>query len=410
MNAVLPQRLTVFAPDIPFPPTRGGRADVWRRLQALQRLGVHVQLVCFYDDHAAGRPRAEHRAEVLRATSSLHVYPIAKGLWPTVTRLARIARAPWHVVCRTLRGAPLQALLDEIRAFDPDLIWSEGPWCGGNALAAAESLDVPLIYRSHNVEHVYMRRQARAARRPRDRLAWTIACFGLRRFELDLLRRAGWIFDISADDVAAWQANGIRNISWLPPLAEAALTGGTAAPRAGEDVVFLGNLTTPNNIRGVEWLVRDIRPLVLAQRPGTRFLVAGSNPGPHVHGLCRATGVTLLADPPDAGAVYAAARVLVNPVRTGGGTQVKAIEMLMTQAPVVSARQGTQGLPPEVKRLFRVADDAAGFARQIVEAIESGPVRSPERDKARELFGIAGLERALRALPRDLTRRPGGRA
>lgn len=268
-----------------------------------------------------------------------------------------------------------------------------------------EALALPLIYRSHNIEHLYMPRQAAAARRLRDRIAWTVACYGLARFEHRALARADWILDISSDDMAFWQAQGLRHISWLPPVAEGALSPLPSATGDRNDVVFLGNLTTPNNVRGVQWLVEEVWPLVRAARPATKLVVAGSNPGPFVHKLCGAPGVTLLPNVADALGLYASARVLVNPVRTGSGTHIKAIEMLMMGAPIVTATQGTMGMPPEVKRLFTVADTAVAFADAIVQALEAPQDLTTQRALARQTFGVEGLARAMAELQPRLQQR-----
>ena len=319
--------------------------------------------------------------------------------------MRQIPNRPWHVARRSISDKDLDDLKDSVRTFNPDFLWCEGPWCGGIYRSIQAATRKPLVYRSHNIEHVYMARQASAARRWRDGLAWRIACLGLERFERAMLQGANWVFDISADDMAYWQAQGVQHISWLPPMAESALApsgteGASATPE--HDVLFLGNLTTPNNVRGVEWLVNEIRPLVLQQRPETRFVVAGSRPGPHVRELCTAPGVELMADVPDALALYRSARVLVNPVRTGSGTHVKAVEMLMMRAPIVTASQGTMGLPDDVKRLFKVADTAADFAAAILAALASPTDAWDERASARRLFGVGGLADALAQLHQQL--------
>ncbi|MDH4481150.1 MAG: glycosyltransferase [Rhodoferax sp.] len=370
---------------------------------ALSRLGVAVQLVCFFDDVSGKRPEQQHLEAVRAATAGLLLYPIKQGKRALLEALIKLPQMPWHVARRSLGALDLRDLCSVVQEFQPDWLWCEGPWCGPLVLAVHDHIQVPVAYRSHNLEHVYMARQASAARRPRDRLAWTIACVGLRRFEQQMLTTADWVFDISFDDMAFWQAQGIRNISWLPPIAESALGMGTSADlpytEQKHDVLFLGNLTTPNNVRGVEWLVNEIRPLVLAQRPGTQFVVAGSNPGEHVRNLCKAPNVTLLPNVADALALYRQARVLVNPVRTGSGTHVKAIEMLMMRTPIVTSTQGTQGMPAEVKRLFKVADTSEAFASHVLTALDQPTDCWHERSDARRLFSVQGLADALAKLP-----------
>lgn len=394
-------KITVLATDIPFPPNRGGRADIWRRLFAFHQLGLRTQLFAYYDDKEDLRPSDEHQQAVRQVVDELHLIPIRMSIRARLSALAQIGRMPLHTARRALstRGAK-DKFTSAARAFKPDWVWCEGPWCGDLALALHDRLRAPLVYRSHNIEHKYMARQAAAARRVRDQLAWRLTCVGLQRYEKLLMSRALWVYDISLDDLTYWQGQGVAHASWLPPLAESALSpdvlAATAlAPPPTLDVVFLGNLTTPNNIRGIEWLVSEIRPRVLLSRPDTRFVIAGSNPGRYVRALCEAPGVELRANVSDPVALYRKARVLVNPVQTGSGTHVKAVEMLMMRAPIVTTSQGTCGMPPEVKRLFRVADSAEAFAAQIVDALCNPTDCWDERATARRLFGPESVGQAL---------------
>jgi polysaccharide biosynthesis protein PslH len=397
-----PLRLCLVSPDVPFPAHRGGRADVWRRLQALRRLGHHVTLVSFYLATRDGTPAPDAVRRMQAEVDDLHFVPIRRDAAARLRRLPRILASPWHAASRTLDATTLARLLAPLRAFGPDLVWCEGLWCWPASERLATALAVPVIYRSHNVEHAYMPRQAAAARSPRDRLAWTLACLGVERMERSAMARSRWVLDISYDDLAFWRGQGIDHASWLPPMAEQALgvRADLHAIAPTREVVFLGNLRTPNNLRGVHWLLTEVMPRVRALRPGTRVCIAGSRPDAHLHELCEAHGAELLADPPDAPAVYASGRVLVNPVHTGSGTQLKSVEMLVTDRPIVSAVQGTRGLPPFVTPLFRVADDAEGFARHVVAALEGHEPAELRRarQQAGPLFGSAGLARELHAL------------
>ena len=395
-------RFVVFAFDVPFPANRGGKADVWRRLQGLNRLGHQTLLITWAAPDQMPTPQT---LETLKSVvSDVLVFPTRRGAIESLTRLALLPLYPSHVAARRLNATQRAEVDQAVTAFEPDLIWSEGCYPAHEAARAARAAGLNWVYRSHNIEHLYMPRQARAARRLRDRLAWRLACIGLERYEQTMIREASWVFDVSHDDMSFWQGRGVNHITWLAPLAEAMLRPSkdeTDAGNAGQiDVLFLGNLMSPNNVRGVEWLVEDIRPLVLKARPGTGFTIAGSNPGPHVVAVCRASNVTLVASPPDAIALYRAARVLVNPVRTGSGTHVKAIEMLMMHAPIVTATQGTCGLPAEIKQMFRVADSAADFAIEIVNAL-SADAAPPPYHRARHQFGLPGLEEALAKAPLD---------
>lgn len=386
-----PTNLIVVTQSFPFPPDRGGKADVWRRICAFKQLGVNVFLVCW----AEVEPSAAVLDAVRAKVSQLHYYDIDRGLFPALRRLVYLPVYPSHASSRLLGRRALMDLLAEVRAFCADAIWLDGPYGGAVGECLALELKIPLFYRSNNIEHEYMVRQARAARSLKNSAAWHFAAIGLERFQRRLMLRARTVFDCSMDDMAYWKALGITHIRWLPPLPESALLDDSAPKKTLEktfDVVFLGNLVAPNNVRGVEWLVREIVPAVLALRPQTSFLIAGSNPDEYLRQLIASQPViTLLANPEDALAIYRSARVLVNPVRTGSGIHVKALEMLMMDAPLVSSVQGAAGMPNEVREQMRISNDSIEFAEAVVDELENSSVDIQARARARRFFSVESV-------------------
>jgi len=186
---------------------------------------------------------------------------------------------------------------------------------------------------------------------------------------------------------------GVSNISCLPPLPEAAIRPSrVAGSTRSRDVVFVGNLTTPNNIRGVEFLIREVMPLVWQQLPDVRLTIAGSSPTEPTRRLVANDGrVELLEDVPDAVELIASARVLVNPVQTGSGVMVKVLDMLMTDAPVVSSPQGACGLPAAVRQQLRIADGKADFAAAVVDCLQKPGINAVARESAREYFSLQSI-------------------
>lgn len=390
-------RLLVLAPDTPFPPHRGGRADVWRRILALRALGHEVMLVHLHEPVGPLAPCAEDLAAMERVVASRFSFPIKRGPWRTLRQLVGAHRIPWHAATRLPEPAEQGALDARIDAFQPELMWLDGPWFGPLAERIAQARGLGWAYRSHNVEHQYLRRQAAAALSRRDRIAWRLACIGVESLEWRLMQRARAVFDISMDDLAFWQARGLQRGHWLPPLPEAALLQDLPAPVPAE-VVFVGNLTTPNNVRGVEFLVQSVWPRVRRQRPAARLAIVGSNPSAQVRAvIAQCEGAELRSNVAEPMAHLLGARLLVNPVMTGSGVQLKMLDMLFTALPIVSAAQGLRGLPSALAATVAVADDAEGFAQAILAGLADGlPVeRQAARAAARAPFTVQGLGRAL---------------
>jgi hypothetical protein len=377
-------KLAVFAIDLPYPPNHGGRADIWRRLLQWRSHGVGIALICWVDS----TPDPEALRVVRDSVQQLHVYPIRRGAREALTRALMLPFAPSHVAARRLSSSKRARLQRALAEFAPDAVWIDSVYPARTAVQVARALNRPYFFRSHNIEHRYMARQARAARQLRDALALRLATVTLERFELGIMREARFVFDVSADDVDYWRSRGIEHIRQLLPLP------GIAPDRAGDhpgkptrEVVFLGNLATPNNICGVEWLLRRVRPLVEAQRHGTRWTLAGSAPVTRVRELVAESGaVELLSDIADPEALLFSASVLVNPVQSGSGVMVKMLDMLMTDAPIVSCPQGLAGLPPAVRSSVRMESTEQGFAQAIVDALRGPYVQISERARARALL------------------------
>jgi glycosyltransferase involved in cell wall biosynthesis len=387
-------RIVVLSPYVPFPANRGGLADVWRRMQAMSVLGHDVMLVAPVDG-GKERPEARFVDAIERVTKAQFYFPIIRSWRLTVIRLLRSFWVPWHAATRIPAARSLVGLQNCVREFQPDVLWLEGPWLGVVGKQLSKRLGVPLLYRSHNVEASYMLGQAKLAMCLRTRLTLRLSCIGLRRFEIRAIRRAVSIFDISMDDLEYWKGQGIRNLHWLPPLPEIVFRKQSTDPIRG-DLVFVGNLSMPNNVRGVEWLLTEVLPRVRAQLPNVRCRIVGSNPSPHIRQLLTSTAdVELCADVPDTVPYLFGARVLLNPVLSGSGVQVKMLDMLMTDAPIVTASQGTRGFPAEVRTLFRVADDADAFAQAVCEELRTSSVDIVARARARDLFSVAAVSRAL---------------
>lgn len=387
--------IVVLAPDTPFPANRGGRADIWRRILAFKALGHRVYLIHLQEAAAPLCPTAADLAAMDAVVDGRFSFPIKRSLLRSARQLFGMRRLPWHAATRVPSPPELTDLLPKVDAFRPDLLWLEGPWFGWLAEELRQHCGAPIAYRSHNVEHLYLRGQARVASSLRNRLAWTLATVGLRRYETRLMSAAAHVFDISMDDLNFWRAQGIENNSWLPPLPDlAARTWPTE--RHSCDLLFVGNLKTPNNLQGLRWLLDEVMPELRIQRPDLKLTVVGSQASPAVQSeLKRRADVDLHQDVPDVAPYLLGAGVLLNPVSVGSGVQLKTLDMLMTDAPIVTRAQGLRGLPQACWDTVVVAEEPSAFAAAVLAAHSASQRRSIDRSELRKAFTHAGVAEAL---------------
>lgn len=390
-------KLLIVADDFPLPPHSGGRTDTWRRMRALKEAGVSIALLTWYDPQRDG-PAQPAVLKALNEIVTTHlVYPIKRTPLALLARLAYMGRLPTHATARWI-ALDRAEVLKWAREFGPEGVLLDRlfgvqavRWLVGELCRAGHSL--PWVYRSHNREASYMAGQLARASGLRTRAGLLLNQFGLERVEREVIHSAGAVLDISLHDAAHWRHQGVADPIWLPPAVDVDFvaeieTARTQVALPRWDALFVGNLNTPNNLEALSWLVDEVLPSI--PEPTLRLAVAGSKPAASASAILRRDPrIELIPDPPSVAPLLASAKVLVNPMRSGSGVNLKSVEMLFSDAQLVSTSAGLAGLPTEVQSCFSTADEPREFATAVRAACAAGAINESqrlERHRARAYF------------------------
>jgi glycosyltransferase involved in cell wall biosynthesis len=169
------------------------------------------------------------------------------------------------------------------------------------------------------------------------------------------------------------------------------------------DILYVGNLHTPNNVFGLKWFAKEVFPSL----EGLRLVVAGSKPTPEIYGALNLPYVQIVANPKEVRPLYARTRTIINPLWHGSGVNVKMIEALATGKPVISTSQGSRGLSERLLAHVSVADDARSFASAVLKRLADGSSATQRNDVIEEhgWKNVATLIQDLGALTGSKTRR-----
>lgn len=109
------------------------------------------------------------------------------------------------------------------------------------------------------------------------------------------------------------------------------------------DLLFVGNMAYPPNVRAAATLVSEILPRIRTRRPETRVLIAGANPSAAVQRLA-GDGVEVSGWVDDVAQCYAQSRLFVAPMEIGTGMQNKLLQAMAMGLPCVTTPLAAEAL------------------------------------------------------------------
>ncbi len=346
---------------LPLPDNNGGRQ---RSLAIARRLAELGDLVlCAYDDGNADRSGLRDLGIDVRAVPwQLTPGGVARGV--VATRSVSAGRFWSAAMVKTVRSAADEKVVDLLQVEYQQMV----P-CVLDLPAKMSILDL------HNVESALVDSYARARRGP-SALPFRAEAVALRRME----RRTVGAFDhlvVVSEQERVRLTAGARSVLVCPNGREPS----EVLPDAPDPTVaFVATMGWAPNVDAALWLGREIWPLVQARVPQARLLLVGREPAPAVRALAD-EHVEVTGTVADVNPYLARSRVVVAPLRAGGGTRLKIMEALDVGRPVVATSLGCEGMEDLVGRGVVVADTATELADAIADLLLD-PARAAKLGRA----------------------------
>jgi glycosyltransferase involved in cell wall biosynthesis len=375
-------RIALFCPNLPAPPTTGGRIRTYELAREVARSG---EIVLYSTARAA-----ELGNEAARDALALY----------SARRIAfeRLAFLPSGLPRRVRRGVPARL----VRAFERDhaehpfdVVWVEH----SHGARVAMQRGLPWVLDEHNVESGYVRAKLEA--RGRVGLLAQRELQKLERWERECWHRATRVVCVTEADashVAKTRGNSpdvIPNgvdVDGIPLCLPSA--------RAGKTVLFVGLMNHPPNEQAATLLAREVMPRVWHEEPDARLVLCGANPSRAVLGLA-APRIEVTGTVPSVKPYLASACVFANPLRHGAGSSLKVLEALASGVPLVSTEVGVRGFPLHSGDHYLAAETPSELARALLVCLRGDPGADERAHAARavaEQFRWSDLARRFAAV------------
>jgi polysaccharide biosynthesis protein PslH len=378
---------------LPYPLVGGAKIRAYYMLRQLAQ-AHEVTLVSFVRDD----DRPQDVAHLAQFCAAVHTVPMVRSRW----RDGRSLLTSW------LTGQPAVIIRDEIRAMQSllqrlvaaetfDIVHADQTAMAQYGLQVKENGRVPYaLLDQHNAMYKLVERQARQERTVWQRRLWQREAALLRRYETGLLHRFDAVLTVTAADrerLLALLSSDRRSevaarITAIPICVDPAAQPLVAWDNPGPQILHLGTMFWPPNVEGVLWFVEEILPLIVAQVPEARFVIAGKNPPAGITDLTNAgspyrahvevTGFVLDPLP-----LLSQSRVFVVPLRAGGGMRVKVVDAWQWGLPIVSTGIGAEGIETRPGENILLADEPAAFAAAVVTLLQDAAARKRLRKNGR---------------------------
>ncbi|HEV2149932.1 MAG TPA: glycosyltransferase family 4 protein [Longimicrobiaceae bacterium] len=376
-----------LAKQFPWPTNVGARQRSFHVARGLAR--THEVTVAALDDP----PPPEAQRAFLAASGCARVLFVppstCRGMQPVgapAPRLVRALRAVRGLVRSPLPDALLywwsDALVSELakvrRERHVDVVFASQSWMAEHARAAGfERIVVDVDDLLSVISRQQLRQRGWYPRKPLD----VLRAAQERAYERSLPLRFTRVL-VAKDEDRRFFPAAVRERVAVLPNGVSVPDAPAPAPERADTLLFVGTLGYPPNVDAVTWFAREVLPLVWEARPDVRFQVAGFGSGAHLAPVLADSRCAVAESPPELAPFYAAAAVVVTPVRTGGGTRIKILEALAHGKALVSTRFGPEGLSLRGGVDLEFADTPRAMADSCL-ALLGDPVR-------RRVLGTAG--------------------
>ena len=350
-----PADILFLTPQFPVSLDWGGGIRTWHVVDALRR-------------HGRVRVVAMRRGEgPVPDGCDVHVEPVAFGRWHSTARGLLSLVAGRSIALGRYRSPRFaRRVADLVAHTGARLVAADHLVMAEYALQAKGARRVLF---AQNAEQTIWRRRTAHARRT---MRWVTAR-ELRKVEASenaLCRQFDAVFFPTREDAAtvlgptasagaATIDNGVDRAFLCPrPVAE-----------HGTEVLLPGSFHYDANRDAVGFFVENIWPGVVARQSKAVLHVVGKGAATLQALAARAPNVRISSDVPDMAPYFAAARVMVVPLRIGGGSRLKILESMARGTPVVSTTVGAEGLDVVPGRHLEIADTPEPFADAVVELL-----------------------------------------
>lgn len=150
-------------------------------------------------------------------------------------------------------------------------------------------------------------------------------------------------------------------------------------PAHTKTILFVGSLWYRPNAEGIEWFLRHVWPQILTAEPTTTFTLVGAAPQETRARWEKHRGVSAPGYVDDLAAVYATSTLVIAPIMSGGGSNIKVLEAMAHGKPCLATPLTAQAFADRLQedKHLLVAHNKAQFAEKAIAVLRRPELYQP---------------------------------
>lgn len=375
------KRILILTNRVPYPLNDGGNLAMHAMVNGYRQSGWDVCLLSMNTSRHYITPDQQKNIYTdIHSFDTVDVDNRVKSI-PAIANFL-FSNKPNHVMRFTSKAYARQ-LKQKIDTFKPDIIQVESIFLSGYLAEIKTWTTARLVLRMHNIEYQIWQRLAREHKNFLKHFYLKNLSERIKKYEEWAWQQYDILLPITDSDAAIVQASypSVTTITVPFGINVSELSG------ASREVLWegyhIGAMDWMPNQEAILWFLNKVWPLLHKNVPEFRFYFAGRHMPPSFMQMNK-EGVVCAGEVPDADAFIADKKILIVPLRSGGGIRVKILEAMAKGKVVVSTDVGMQGIEAVPGIHYLKANTAEEFTSKINWCLAN-------KDKAEQL-AIAAME------------------
>ncbi len=199
------------------------------------------------------------------------------------------------------------------------------------------------------------------------------------------------------DEVLLSESKKYRNIKTIQNAIE--IPDVTYEEVGNNSILYIGSFGYDPNVDGAQYFLEKIYPIILKEIPDAQLHIAGPLSREKFKKYDDSKSIFVLGFVDDLRALYRNTKIVVVPLRIGGGTRLKILEAASYYKPVISTSIGCEGLDFINNESIVIADCPEEIALKCCELLKNASKRKYIGDNARMFvvkeYGIKKTENEI---------------